>query len=86
MLFATVIRVKEKIMDVKGGEFAYRTSFYGKLKQLNTDIYTFLQKTNYAIEPKFRRSSSVEVQCHDCHNIDGVEVRSSSVAKDLTKL
>ena len=68
-------------MDVKeGGEFAYRTSLYRKLKQLNTDIYTFLQNAK-AIGPKFRRSKSVDLQRHDCHNIDGVEVRSSSVAK-----
>tara|TARA_B110000305_G_C18826612_1_gene353836 strand:+ start:113 stop:256 length:144 start_codon:yes stop_codon:yes gene_type:complete len=45
--------------EVNGGEFAYRTSFYGKLKQLNTDIYVFLQNSK-AIEPKYRRASSVE--------------------------
>lgn len=44
----------------KEKEFSYRTPFYGKLKQLNTDIYVFLQNSK-AIEPKYRRSSSVDL-------------------------
>ena len=66
--------------EVNAKEFAYRTSFYGKLKQLNTDIYVFLQNSK-AIEPKYRRSSSVDYQCREGQYIDGVEIRSSSVAK-----
>ena len=40
------------------GEFAYRTKFYQKLKQLNTDIYTFKENSK-AILPKQIRDKDV---------------------------
>lgn len=43
------------------GEFAYRTKFYQKLKQLNTDIYTFKQNSK-GILPKREDDAEKQIE------------------------